>query len=156
MGGFTPPTFEAPTMESVYADPGYQFRLRSGQEALERSAAARGTLRTGGTLRDILQYGQDLGAQEYAGVYNRALGLYDRRYQSELDRARQAWEEYVFANTPRGGGGGGRQYDDIPPPPEAPDYGPPEEDPASGPGGDPYGDPYDPYEDPYGGGKWGY
>ena len=32
-------------------DPGYQFRLSEGQKALERSAAAGGSLGSGGTLK---------------------------------------------------------------------------------------------------------
>ena len=63
--------FVAPTAEQMAADPGYQFRLQQGQEALERSGAARGVTNTGGTLRNILDYGQQAASQEYGNVYNR-------------------------------------------------------------------------------------
>lgn len=117
---FTPKPFRAPTMEDVYADPSYQSRLREGQGALERSAAAQGTLRTGGTLKDILKYGQDYAAGEYQNIYDRALRAHQLESQDARDAYQAAWEQYVFANTPRGGGGGGG-YDEIPPPPMVPE-----------------------------------
>src|SRR5687767_10618656 len=48
---FVPPVFRRPTFEEAQKEPGYQFRLDSGRNALEGSAAARGVLRTGGTLK---------------------------------------------------------------------------------------------------------
>jgi hypothetical protein len=63
--------FTGPTAEDMAADPSYQFRLRQGQEALERSGAARGVTNTGGTLKDILDYGQQAASQEYGNVYGR-------------------------------------------------------------------------------------
>lgn len=82
---FTPPNFNAPSFADAQNEPGYQTRLKAGSDALERSAAARGALRTGGTLKDVLEYGQNFGAQEYSNVYNRALAAYDRRYQGAKD-----------------------------------------------------------------------
>jgi hypothetical protein len=74
---YTPATpFTMPTAADMAADPGYQFRLQQGQEALERSGAARGVTRTGGTLKDILDYGQRAASQEYGNVYNRMSGQY--------------------------------------------------------------------------------
>ena len=77
-GEYQPPTytpgapFTGPTAEQMSADPGYQFRLQQGQEALERSGAARGVTNTGGTLKNILDYGQQAASQEYGNVYDRA------------------------------------------------------------------------------------
>lgn len=82
---FKPNPFNRPTMETAMNEPGYQFRLQSGSDALERSAAAAGRLRTGGTLSDILEYGQNFGAQEYDRVFNRELANYDRYYRSAHD-----------------------------------------------------------------------
>jgi hypothetical protein len=39
--------------------------------ALERSASARGNLLSGGTLRGIQRFGQDLASQEYGNAFNR-------------------------------------------------------------------------------------
>ena len=57
-------------------DPGYAFRLSEGQKALERTAAARGGLISGGALKAATRYGQDMGSQEYQNAYNRALTGY--------------------------------------------------------------------------------
>jgi hypothetical protein len=81
-GTYQPPTytpaapFTGPTAAQLTADPGYQFRLQQGQEALERSGAARGVTNTGGTLKNILDYGQQAASQEYGNVYNRMAGTY--------------------------------------------------------------------------------
>jgi hypothetical protein len=63
-----------PSMEGFEGSPGYQFRLGEGLKALERSAASRGTLLTGGTLKGLERYGQNLASQEYANEYARRLG----------------------------------------------------------------------------------
>jgi len=52
-------------------DPGYAFRQSEGMKALERSAAARGGLLSGGTLKGIQRFGQDLASQEYGNAFNR-------------------------------------------------------------------------------------
>jgi hypothetical protein len=58
-------------MDQFKADPGYAFRLSEGQKALERSAAARGGLISGGTLKAATRYGQEAGSQEYTNAFNR-------------------------------------------------------------------------------------
>ena len=58
-------------MDQFQADPGYAFRLKEGQQALERSAAARGGLISGGALKAATRYGQELGSQEYTNAFNR-------------------------------------------------------------------------------------
>jgi hypothetical protein len=45
--------------------------LSEGQKALERSAAARGGLISGGALKAATRYGQDMGSQEYQNAFNR-------------------------------------------------------------------------------------
>jgi hypothetical protein len=59
------------------ADPGYAFRLTEGQKALDRQAAARGGLISGGALKAATRYGQEMGSQEYQNAYNRALTGYN-------------------------------------------------------------------------------
>jgi hypothetical protein len=71
------PQFSAPTGVTEQNDPGFQFRLQQGQQALERSAAARGGLLTGGAGKDLANYEQGLASQEYQGTYNRALQTYN-------------------------------------------------------------------------------
>lgn len=91
--------FTPPTAEDMQRDPGYQFRLQEGQKALERSAAARGGLLSGGFAKGLERYAQDVGSQEYGNVYQRALGENQLRYgralgqnQSAYDRALQAYQ----------------------------------------------------------------
>jgi len=60
-------------MPQFEADPGYQFRMSEGMKALERSAAARGILQSGGTLKDITRFGQDYASQEYQNAFQRYL-----------------------------------------------------------------------------------
>lgn len=55
-------------MEDYREDPGYQFRMQEGQRALERSAAARGGLQSGATLKALQRYGQQMGAQEFGAA----------------------------------------------------------------------------------------
>jgi hypothetical protein len=58
-------------MSDFQADPGYAFRLGEGLKALDRQAAARGGLMSGGALKAAARYGQDLGSQEYTNAFNR-------------------------------------------------------------------------------------
>lgn len=66
------------SMASFEADPGYAFRMSEGMKALENSAAARGGLLSGTTLKGIQRFGQDLASQEYTNAYNR---FYNTRNQ---------------------------------------------------------------------------
>lgn len=59
------------SMANYQADPGYAFRLSEGMRGLEQSAAARGGLLSGNTLKGIQQYGQGLASQEYQNAYDR-------------------------------------------------------------------------------------
>jgi hypothetical protein len=58
-------------MSQFQQDPGYAFRLAEGQKALERNAAARGGLISGGALKAAQRYGQEMGTQEYTNAFNR-------------------------------------------------------------------------------------
>jgi len=58
-------------MAQFQADPGYAFRMSEGMKALEHSAAARGGLLSGATLKATERYGQDLASQEYQNAFNR-------------------------------------------------------------------------------------
>lgn len=58
-------------MSDFQADPGYGFRMSEGMKALENSAAARGGLLSGSTLKGVSRFGQDLASQEYQNAFNR-------------------------------------------------------------------------------------
>jgi len=68
------------TMADYQQDPGYQFRLSEGQKAIERSAAARGGLNSGATMKALTRYGQDFASNEYQNAYNRFNADRDRRF----------------------------------------------------------------------------
>lgn len=72
--------FQAPTDVTEQNDPGYKFRLQQGTDALQRSAAARGGLLSGGTAKDINDYAQNSASNEYGNVYNRTASEFERRY----------------------------------------------------------------------------
>ena len=56
------------------SNPAYQFQLKQGQQALDRSAAARGMGYSGAQMKAAQQFGQGLASQEYDKQYNRASG----------------------------------------------------------------------------------
>jgi len=72
--------FQAPTNVTEANDPGYQFRLQQGMQALQNSAAARGGLLSGNTGQALVNYGQNYASNEYQNVYNRALTGYQTNY----------------------------------------------------------------------------
>lgn len=55
--------------------PGYDFRLSEGVKAAERSAAARGRLGSGATMKAVQRYGEGLASAEYGDWWNRNAGL---------------------------------------------------------------------------------
>lgn len=56
------------------ATPGYQFALEQGQAAIDGSAAARGNVFSGATLKAQQEYGTGLANQEYNNFLNRLTG----------------------------------------------------------------------------------
>ena len=81
-GPYTAPTFTAPTGITMENDPGYEFRRVEGQRGIESSAAARGSILSGGTLKAIDRYNQDYASNEFQNVYNRALGTFGANTQA--------------------------------------------------------------------------
>jgi hypothetical protein len=55
------------------SDPSYLFRLEQGQQAAERSLAARGLLNSGNAAIELQQYGQQSASQEYGAQFDRLL-----------------------------------------------------------------------------------
>lgn len=94
----TPDPFKAPTSDEAFNDQGFQFTLKQGKDALQKSAAANGTLLTTGTLQDLDSFSQGLASEQYDKVYNRKLGEYENNYghiQTNYDRDRSnALQEY--------------------------------------------------------------
>lgn len=61
-------------------DPGFNFRREQGMRGIESSAAARGGLLSGGTLKALNRYNQEFASNEYTNAYNRFNADRDRRY----------------------------------------------------------------------------
>lgn len=55
--------------------PGYQFRFDEGMRAVENSAAARGLLGSGGTLKDLVRFGSGIAADDYNDQFNRNMAV---------------------------------------------------------------------------------
>jgi hypothetical protein len=59
------------SMADYQEDPGYQFRLSEGQRALGHSAAGRGGLVSGNSLKAMQDYVQNSASAEYGNAFNR-------------------------------------------------------------------------------------
>ena len=82
---FTFKDFQRPDPNTIKDDPTYQFREREGRRGLEASTAAQGLARSGGTLKDLIKYGQQFASNEYQNIYNRDVGEHQLGYQSAAD-----------------------------------------------------------------------
>jgi hypothetical protein len=65
----------ADTSAILKNDPSYQFRLKQGQQALDRSSAARGMGYSGAQMKAAQDYGQGMASTEFQNYYNRLAGL---------------------------------------------------------------------------------
>lgn len=77
--------FNAPTIQQAEQQPGYQFTLQQGEQALQNSAAARGGLLDTGTAKNLENYAQGLATTNYNNVYNQALQTYGTNYNTFLN-----------------------------------------------------------------------
>lgn len=64
-------------LNNFQASPGYQFRMEEGLKALDRSAAARGMLRSGAQMKATQRYGEGLAADEYDRHFNRVTNSFN-------------------------------------------------------------------------------
>lgn len=76
-------------------DPGYQFRLQQGEQAINRSAAAHGGRLGGATLKALSDYGQQTASQEFQN--------FAARRQAEAGVAGQADQYQLAALTNQAG-----------------------------------------------------
>lgn len=72
--------FHAPSIEEIRGMPGYQFALDEGVNALDKRAAAMGTVNNGGQKKDILTFATGLADQTAQTKYQNALGEYMNSY----------------------------------------------------------------------------
>jgi hypothetical protein len=84
-GSMPPPTpFTAPTMQDLLNSPGYQARLKTGEDVIQNSAAAKGDLLTGGTLKDLSQFGQDYATSNYNNLFSQSLAANQSNFGQQL------------------------------------------------------------------------
>lgn len=74
------------------ASPGYQFRLDEGTRAVENSAAAKGQLMSGGTLKDLTRFAQGTAAADYGDQFNRYMAIAGGGQQAASTGARLGQE----------------------------------------------------------------
>jgi hypothetical protein len=60
--------------------PGFQFAMDQAMRAVQSSAAAKGTLLTGGTLKALQGYATGLANQDYQNAFQRALQTHQTQY----------------------------------------------------------------------------
>lgn len=74
-GGIPPGYFTQTFGEQFNAnrdiDPSFNFVMQEGMRAIQNSAAAKGTLLSGGTGKSLERFGQGLASKEYQNAYNR-------------------------------------------------------------------------------------
>ena len=108
-------TSGAPDYSDFYTSPGYLFRLQEGQKAIERSAAARGGLYSGATMKAVNANAQGVASDEFnnyvarlqslAGVGQSATGSTAAAGQNYAQGASQAAQQAgaarasAYANT---------------------------------------------------------
>lgn len=61
------------------SNPGYDFQMEQGLDALDRRAASRGMLGSGNTNLDTLQFSQGLADQSFGSWFDRLMGGIDRQ-----------------------------------------------------------------------------
>lgn len=74
--------FQAPTAAQAAQTPGYQFQLQQGENALQNSAAGKGSLLTGRTMADLNNYAQGVASTNYQNTFQNALTQYNSAYQT--------------------------------------------------------------------------
>lgn len=70
----------APTAEQVMAEPGYQFGLDQGMNALGRQLNARGMSYSGAQLKAANRFGNDYASQQYGNAFNRMQSANQQAY----------------------------------------------------------------------------
>lgn len=86
--------------DSIANSADYKFRFNQGQQALERSAAARGMTGSGNVLAELAKYGQGMASNAYGAEADRLAGMSRQANQFQLGREQNqiAREGYAIKN----------------------------------------------------------
>lgn len=68
------------TAQDFQSDPGYQFQLQQGQQAMQRSAAAKGLLNSVGTEQNLNNYSQGMANTDYQQALGNFTNSQAQRY----------------------------------------------------------------------------
>jgi hypothetical protein len=71
------------TLEDLQQTPGYQFRLQQGLDSTNNSAAARGSLLSGGQLKSLNNYASGFASTEYQNAWDRAQQAYQNAFSRD-------------------------------------------------------------------------
>jgi hypothetical protein len=85
-GGLNPATFEH--------SPDYQYLQDEMQKSLQRSAAARGTLLTGGFLKSLARNTAGIAAGDYGNQFNRDLSTYNTNRDTNAQNFNQGMQQF--------------------------------------------------------------
>lgn len=91
---FNAPAFTPPSAQQAASEPGYQFTLGQGLQAMEQAAAASGTLGTFNTAYNAGNYASGFANQHYNDVFNRALEAYNTTYRGAYDAFQPLMQQY--------------------------------------------------------------
>lgn len=70
--------FDQPTKDDLLTDPQFMAQLASGMQTIQRSAAAKGTLLTGGTLKGLDDNAVQTADKSYNDLFNNKLTTYNQ------------------------------------------------------------------------------
>ncbi|HEX2594699.1 MAG TPA: hypothetical protein VHL34_24565 [Rhizomicrobium sp.] len=85
--------FHARSPEEIKNDPAYQFQLQQGIEGIQRNRAARGTVATGGALKDLDIFSQGLASTYNDKYYNRDINEYQMNRDSFWNNQNNAYNK---------------------------------------------------------------
>lgn len=74
-------------LSNFTTSPGYEFRVGEGVKALDRSANARGSLYSGAQGKALIDYGQEMGSQEFGNYFDRLTGVASTGYRAAADKS---------------------------------------------------------------------
>jgi hypothetical protein len=77
--------------------PGYDFRFDEGQRAVESSAASKGMLMSGGTLKDLVRFGDGVASADFGDSFNRMMSIASGGQQAATSGAAAA-QNYANAS----------------------------------------------------------
>ena len=83
------------TLEELQATPGYQFQLQQGLQSVNNSAAAKGSLMSGATLKSLNNYAQGQASTGFADAWNRGQQAYQNAFARKNTQFQQGQQGYA-------------------------------------------------------------